>query len=370
MRRAPALAAVLLLACSEPPPPPPAPPVAAPAPAEPTATPEPTPEGLTAAQLMDLPEDAEYGVWGEEDAGDVVVEAPKRRRGRARWETDLPVDADGDVFWPMIPAGLGVDPVAFARDHHVQLRFADRPFGVPAGRPAWSGSPPTKQQMRAFIPALVEGLRMYPPDVLRAAHVDHVVLVHDVRFRGAERSSSAIAAAGVILIDLDHPWETHPGRVRTVHHEVFHMLDYAHDGDLWNDREWRALNPPDFAYGGGGKTMVTVAGAGKWADTPGFVTRYATSGDEEDKAEVYGWWVTERERMVRRLKTDAVLAAKVAHLEAETIELDPWFREVFPAGGGGGGGARGGGERTGDPRVSRGGPGPARPTRRRPRQPP
>ena len=75
---------------------------------------------------------------------------------------------------------------------------------------------------------------------------------------------------------------------RVLHHEFFHIIDYRDDGDVYEDKAWAALNRPGFHYGTGGKNAQHVASARELTEKfPGFLNYYATTGVEEDKAEVF-----------------------------------------------------------------------------------
>jgi hypothetical protein len=101
-----------------------------------------------------------------------------------------------------------------------------------------------------------------------------------------------------------------------VHHEVFHFLDYADDDQVRADPAWEKLNDRWFVYGSGGRFQRDPKSSGR-AELPGFVTRYAQSALEEDKAETFAFWMIDRPWLSARAKTDPVLAAKLAAIERQ-----------------------------------------------------
>jgi hypothetical protein len=111
---------------------------------------------------------------------------------------------------------------------------------------------------------------------------------------------------------------------RTLHHEVFHFVDFAEDGRLDEDRSWSALNPPSFLYGAGGGSLQNDAEAGRPDESlVGFVDRYAMSGLAEDKAEVYASLVFDGSWMARRASVDPILSRKMGLIRASLRRFGP-----------------------------------------------
>ena len=327
------LVLILLLGCLGCRPPPENRRASAPSP-EPTPAPavEPaTHEGLSAAELLALPDDAEYHAWTVDP--DAPVKAPPSKTPRYSAD-DLPRDPDGQVWWPLIPPRHGADAPALMDERHTALRWADRPFTVPNDTKSWRGERPTDEQLARWVPPVTAALRQYPRPVLEAVRLQHIVLTRALTFRGRHTNGTMVSASGVMLMNTDTFRDATPREIeRAIHHEIFHALDYADDGDLWNDPTWDALNAADFRYGGGGRTMQETKGAGAWdADREGFLTLYATSGNEEDKAETFSWMMTELPRVEERAEGDPVLRSKVARIQelvaAFHPDLDPGFWSI------------------------------------------
>jgi hypothetical protein len=115
-----------------------------------------------------------------------------------------------------------------------------------------------------------------------------------------------------------------------LHHEYFHIIDYKDDGQLYRDDAWSALNPPDFKYGAGGKTAQGDPSIGVWTDkNPGFLDKYAMTGVEEDKAEVFAAMVIDPDFMAVRVKSDPVLAAKQRRMKELLVKFCPSMGEPF-----------------------------------------
>jgi hypothetical protein len=103
----------------------------------------------------------------------------------------------------------------------------------------------------------------------------------------------------------------------------------ADDGVLQIDHAWLALNPDGFRYGRGGRSMRAPSAGAFTRDVPGFVTRYATSALEEDKAELFAFMLTEPAAVASLAESDAVLARKVARMKQLVVELSADAGEGF-----------------------------------------
>jgi hypothetical protein len=116
-----------------------------------------------------------------------------------------------------------------------------------------------------------------------------------------------------------------------IHHEFFHIIDYKDDGQVYKDEAWAALNPKDFKYGDGGKNWQKEGSSTTALTTkyPGFLTHYSTTGVEEDKAELYAHLIVHPAIVNERMKTDAVLSAKVARMKALLKAFCPDMNEAW-----------------------------------------
>ncbi len=143
----------------------------------------------------------------------------------------------------------------------------------------------------------------YPPGTLARANIKDVALCRKIRFSdNPDDGPAGLAMTGErrILVSVEHFVGDHHydsftiGEV--VHHEVFHMFD-AH---LDDDKEWKALNPPGFAY-------KDPAGGDR---RPGFVNSYATTSDAEDRASTFELVMARPQKLCELARADSVLAKK------------------------------------------------------------
>src|SRR5205807_2349389 len=101
-------------------------------------------------------------------------------------------------------------------------------------------------------------------------------------------------------------------------------IDLRDDGELYRDDGWAALNPKGFRYGTGGKeaqgdaTVSLAEGA-----APGFVSRYAMTAVEEDKAEVFAHMMVGYDRLEKRTQGDRVLGLKMGRMARLLKQFSP-----------------------------------------------
>lgn len=222
--------------------------------------------------------------------------------------------ASADAVAPLPSDAATFGFVARSAVGPVNLVEATRAFRVGLSRgPVEGGPAPADAPARAVVR---RELARYPESFLRRVHLSGVVFVADLREDG-EPIPSLPNVGGLLLLDTGG---VESDLVRTIHHEIFHFADLADDGVLSPDPAWERLNPQFFAYGTGGRTSRDPSGA----RTPGFVSAYAASGLEEDKAETFAFALA-RPAALRAILADGdeVLAAKVAEVGRRVARLDP-----------------------------------------------
>jgi hypothetical protein len=212
-------------------------------------------------------------------------------------------------------ARYGFVPRATAAN--VTLYEATREFRLDLANGPVRAAPPPPHLLAAARSVVTRELERYPSSFLAAAHLRGVVLAEDL-VEGDHAIPSLPNVGGLMLLDVD---AAESDLVRTLHHEIYHFADLADDGRLAPDPAWEALNARSFVYGAGGRSLRTswAASAG---DVPGFVSGYATSGPEEDKAETFAFAVARPDAVRARLGSDPVLAAKLREVTRRVEDLD------------------------------------------------
>ncbi len=161
-----------------------------------------------------------------------------------------------------------------------------------------------------MIDAIAVAFARYPDTAFAAIELRHVALCRTIRYSddpGSGPAGVAVVGGKRVLISIEH----FRGELsydaftieQVVHHEVFHMLDYAiNAAHADSDPSWRALNPPGFAYHAPAEHTRTRPA--------GFVDIYATTNETEDRASVFEYLLGQPSRLCELAKLDAIVAAK------------------------------------------------------------
>jgi hypothetical protein len=216
----------------------------------------------------------------------------------------------------------GTAPLRLENSRGVELFAARSEFSLELANGAVRGRAPSSSERVAELVAAE--LERYPRAFLEAARLQRVVLCSGLSEGGVVIPSLPNFHRSLLLdVDADAAYLR-----RLVHHEVFHFADYADDDQVQRDPQWAALNDRWFVYGSGGRFVRDPASSHK-SERDGFVTRYAESALEEDKAETFAFVMTEPAWIEARGKSDAVLARKVFAVKRQLERLDPSLGERF-----------------------------------------
>lgn len=197
--------------------------------------------------------------------------------------------------------------------------------------------------------ALAPELGLYPPSMLRdVVGLRVLVLTGAMTYNGQARTALPSYEHHALYVDAA---PTHLGVVRdatdrrkVLHHELFHLIDYADLGDgHFEDVCWAALSGmhvlPIAAADQGGETMRGDRD-GIWAVDPtephflpGYVTAYASAAIIEDKAECFAALMYFRAESLAPLESaDRRVAVKLAEMRRRVALLCPdWSWEAIDA---------------------------------------
>lgn len=236
-------------------------------------------------------------------AAAVGVSAKRAAGAGETVEDGLPLPFDAPVYG-FVPA---------MRVNGVALLDATREFRMELPNGPVKGAPPEQGRAVVARKILARELSRYPHGFFTKVNLAGVVLATDL-VENDTPIPSLPNVARLLLLDVDG---AEVDLVRAIHHEVWHFADLADDGRLSPDPKWRALNPPGTFYGAGGRTLRGTWAARPATDLPGFVSAYATAGEEEDKAETFAFVVARR-----NLPAAPIIQAKVAELRRRLEGLD------------------------------------------------
>ena len=114
---------------------------------------------------------------------------------------------------------------------------------------------------------------------------------------------------------------------------IYHLIEYSQSNDMYyKDPAWLAFNDSTFKYGNGGRDAYKDP---TYANTEhprvGFVTGYATSALEEDKAETYAFlFVKEGYASLQKWEPeDQILTKKVNYLKKFILSRVPEMNDAY-----------------------------------------
>lgn len=248
-------------------------------------------------------------------------------------------DLDIVVPWESLPP---VDEVErelslIGAKYSLDIKVADRDFSTAVATP-WPirGGAPSDRDMQRYASIFVSEWKHYPRGFVTIVNLRRIILCRDLSVGGWRTAAVPGFDDGTLYFDVALGRHSEAYQRKTIHHEFFHMVDHSDDGIIKRDEEWQALNPEGFRYGSGGQMYQHDRQAGvASADVPGFLNRYATSGVEEDKAEVFASMMIDYKAVLVQSEQDSVLAKKVVMMKERVrhlcADMDDVFWEALPA---------------------------------------
>jgi hypothetical protein len=229
-----------------------------------------------------------------------------------------------------------VDLRTVAAALEIEVTSADAIFPSKTYNGRIDGKAATPKQIDRYSGLFASELLIYPKNFVERAKLKRVVLCRDLSYAGQSRAAIPDFADDTLYLDVLLGNYDQRYQRAVIHHEFFHMIDFRM-GRLYKDEQWAALNDPVFKYGAGGASVYANGPRnpyGTWrgehpVSMPGFFNLYATTGVEEDKAELFANLIVDAETVDVRARTDRVLQAKVVAMKAQLIRFCPDMNDPF-----------------------------------------
>lgn len=168
--------------------------------------------------------------WGTALAFLLLFVARPRRLVSAAPDSEVPqrlrVAGTGEILIrrPPVsgPKAAGNELAALSRRQGATISSVTAPFVLMIGSAAIEGQAACASDVEPLLPGMISELSLYPLGVLAKAKVQRVILCGDLAMNGDSMVGLASSENGLLLIDAALCRRT---RARSIHREVFHMID-------------------------------------------------------------------------------------------------------------------------------------------------
>ena len=202
--------------------------------------------------------------------------------------------------------------------HSVRICYRKRPMFT-WGRYKYKLAPKSEYtKVLKYLKLLQQELNKYPKTFLQRAGVKRIVVCKGLSSLGY--SACGFPDPGGKAVYYNYTAFNNAYSRKTIHHELYHMIEAKFNRNIYyKDPDWSKLNSKDFKYGKGGRKFAWGESNSKKPFHPkiGFVTVYATSALEEDKAEVYAALFVEEINACLHdwIREDEILKNKVNYMK-------------------------------------------------------
>jgi hypothetical protein len=211
----------------------------------------------------------------------------------------------------------------------IEVIFKDHPYPVTTYHGPIRATNAETARVDRYCNILAPEVSLYPPELMRLSRLKRIVLCRGLSFNGQYRAAVPDFEHDTLYLDVLAGVHSRSYQRSAIHHDLFHIIDYRDDGQLYSDERWTQLNHEKFRYGtGGAKTQDDHGSSMPWNE-PGFLTRYAASAVEEDKAEIFAHMMTEYAVVAQRAETDSVIDKKVSFMKDLLARFCPDMSESF-----------------------------------------
>ena len=240
-------------------------------------------------------------------------------------EVPVPVDE------PSSAVNYADDPLAgLSRAYGIEVVTAGLHFPVTTRHGMITGAAAEERAIAWYTPLFVQEFSLYPPSLVRRSGLSRVVFCENLSFNGQPRNAIPDFEHNDLYLETTRG-SFAPDYMQTViHHEFFHLIDYRDDGVVYGDDSWAAINASSMRYGTGGRNAQHRREGSMLASScPGFLDSYATTGVEEDKAELFANMIVNSTAVSDLARSDPVLAAKVDRMKQLMHEFCPDMNDGF-----------------------------------------
>ena len=204
----------------------------------------------------------------------------------------------------------------------------------------FSETPEDVVRLKRIANVTLGAMNLYPKALFKKVDLEKLYFVKDLKVAGQLRKAMPDPTKDNLVYADNSDVVCPVGMENRVHHEFYHYIEARLSGSMRaRERVWQGMNKPDFKYGDGGQEVYNCAGGFRNTGhvKEGFVSRYALSAEEEDKAEMFGWIMTKgfANQVQGWTETDPVLKQKrermIKFISDAVPEMNAEFFNKFSA---------------------------------------
>jgi len=193
--------------------------------------------------------------------------------------------------------------------------YAEKPFRLGV-RKNIACSNSDKETYDQKFQIIFKNLNRYSAEFLKKINLKYIVMCENLSISGINTAGIPDHVMKTLIIDLKFNEKYFE---RVIHHELFHIIN---DGfkDLFNEKEWKKFNDPNFKYANC-STCSKNLGLDTYKNTNGFFTEYSMTIPSEDMAEVYSHLISGN----YKTSDDKILNKKIKFIKDKLNEIDSTF---------------------------------------------
>ncbi|MGZ8844818.1 MAG: putative zinc-binding metallopeptidase, partial [Pyrinomonadaceae bacterium] len=228
------------------------------------------------------------------------------------------------------PADAAAKFSTIAQAYHIEIITGAMTFPVKTTYGLIEGKPAERKDLENYSGVFASEFTVYPTSLVKLSRLKRIVICIELSFAGQRRNAIPDFEHDTLYLDPSRGSYSPTYMRKVMHHEFFHIIDYLDDGELYQDERWSSLNPPGFKYGTGGINAQSLSSSSLTTDQfPGFLNYYSTTGVEEDKAELFAFLIVDPRYIEQRIKSDAVVRAKVKFMMELLHTFCPELNDEF-----------------------------------------
>ena len=185
----------------------------------------------------------------------------------------------------------------------------------------------------AYLKLFEEEVNKYPPTFFRDREIRGIGLVKYLFVKKKQAQGVYSSGLRIMFFDILRYGNNKAQQRHGIHHELFHMMAFQSPSYVpFKDAQWGATNAQHFKYGDPKISRNKRNPYNQYApQEPGFVTYYAMTSMEEDKAEVFACLMQAKHKKLIEewQQKDQVMRQKISQMKAFVAHYCPDMNEEF-----------------------------------------